>query len=177
MPRYVAFLRALNVGGHTVSMGRLVELFQDLDCRDVTTFIASGNVIFAADARPARLEQQLDRHLAAELGFPAEAFVRTIPELAAALVQSPFSEAEVGDAFALMIGFLRGRSTPVLIKAVAELSGPTDRLVLEGDTLYWLRTVQESDPKLAARLDKVLGRPITIRNVNTVRRILAKFAR
>lgn len=175
MPRYVAFLRAINVGGHTVPMAKLIQLFQDLDCTDVTSFIASGNIIFTSDTRPALLEKQLDRHLEAELGFPAESFVRPIPALAAVLAGIPFSETELESGFALMVGFLRASRKAGLADDVAELSGPRDRLVLDGDTLYWLRLVQDSDPRLSRKLDKVLGAPITFRNVNTVRRILDRL--
>ena len=73
MPRYVAFLRAINVGGHTVTMSRLVELFEALELEEITTFIASGNVLFSSRAKPAMLERQIDKHLHAELGYPAEA--------------------------------------------------------------------------------------------------------
>ena len=48
--RLVAFLRAINVGGHNVKMDRLRELFEALGLSNVETFIASGNVIF--DSRP-----------------------------------------------------------------------------------------------------------------------------
>ena len=45
MPKYVALLRAINVGGHTVKMDRLRRLFEELGFKNVETFIASGNVI------------------------------------------------------------------------------------------------------------------------------------
>ncbi len=46
MTRYVAFLRAINVGGRTVAMRELTRIFERLGFSDVGTFIASGNVIF-----------------------------------------------------------------------------------------------------------------------------------
>ena len=46
MPRYIAFLRALNVGGHTVKMDHLRSLFEALGFGGVESFIASGNIIF-----------------------------------------------------------------------------------------------------------------------------------
>ena len=49
MPRYIALLRAINVGGHTVKMDHLRRLFEALDLAAVETFIASGNVVFHAD--------------------------------------------------------------------------------------------------------------------------------
>jgi len=46
MPRYVAFLRAINVGGHVVTMAQLKRAFEAVPLASVETFIASGNVIF-----------------------------------------------------------------------------------------------------------------------------------
>jgi uncharacterized protein (DUF1697 family) len=175
MPRYVAFLRAINVGGHTVQMARLVELFEALELSDIATFIASGNVLFSSRAAPARLEQQIDKHLHAELGYPAEAFVRSITDLKLVLKQQAFPADQVEGAFALMIGFLRREPEDAVVRAVSRLAGRTDQLVFKGRELHWLRTEQESDPKLAQRLERTLGQPMTVRNANTVRRIVEKF--
>jgi uncharacterized protein (DUF1697 family) len=46
MPKYVAFLRAINVGGHTVKMDHLRRLFEALGFTNVETFIASSDVVF-----------------------------------------------------------------------------------------------------------------------------------
>jgi uncharacterized protein (DUF1697 family) len=48
MPKHIAFLRAINVGGHIVKMDHLRRLFEALELAEVETFIASGNVIFEA---------------------------------------------------------------------------------------------------------------------------------
>lgn len=175
MPRYVAFLRAINVGGHTVAMHRLVELFEALDCTEIATFIASGNVVFSSKARPDLLERQIDRHLQAELGYPAESFVRTLSDLQLILKQQAFPAVKVASAHALMIGFLRSTPPTDIQANIAKLAGPTDHLAIRGRELHWLRTMQDSDPKLAKRLEKTLGGPMTVRNVNTVQRIVAKF--
>jgi uncharacterized protein (DUF1697 family) len=46
MNKHIAFLRAINVGGHTVKMDTLRQLFESLGFTNVETFLASGNVIF-----------------------------------------------------------------------------------------------------------------------------------
>src|SRR3954464_12194003 len=82
MPRYVAFLRAINVGGHTVKMDRLRALFEELELANVKTFIASGNVLFDSAARNrAALESRIERHLEQALGSEVATFVRTTAEL------------------------------------------------------------------------------------------------
>lgn len=177
LTRHVAFLRAINVGGHTVTMGRLVELFEALGLDDVTTFIASGNVIFTSRSGVAALERRIDQHLQSELGYPAEVFLRTPDELQAILSYPAFPAKKVASAHALMIGFLRQKPSAAVAKAVTRLGGEADQLVINGRELYWLRPVQESDPKLGKLLERALGGPMTVRNVNTVRRLVAKYGK
>jgi uncharacterized protein (DUF1697 family) len=63
MPRYVAFLRAINVGGHIVKMDYLRSLFEELGFTNVETFIASGNVVFDSSYKnPASLEKKIEGH-------------------------------------------------------------------------------------------------------------------
>ena len=64
MTRYIAFLRAINVGGRTVKMDELRTLFAAMGFAGVATFIASGNVIFAADhPDAAALQLQIEGEL------------------------------------------------------------------------------------------------------------------
>lgn len=44
---YVALLRGINVGGkHRMPMNDLAEIFNVAKCKDVRTYIQSGNVVF-----------------------------------------------------------------------------------------------------------------------------------
>ena len=48
--RYVALLRGINVGGRTlVKMADLKACFEELGFEDVSTYIASGNILFESD--------------------------------------------------------------------------------------------------------------------------------
>src|ERR1051325_8283430 len=107
MQRYFAFLRAINVGGHTVKMDQLRTLFTALGFANVATFIASGNVIFEAPATDTQsLEAQIERHLVQALGYEVITFIRTAGELAAIAQYTPFPPAEQG-AHGLYISFLK----------------------------------------------------------------------
>ena len=69
MPRYVALLRAVNVGGRVVKMDQLRALFEAMKFKHVETFIASGNVVFDARTDDASaLEQANETHLQRPLG-------------------------------------------------------------------------------------------------------------
>ena len=98
MPKYVAFLRAINVGGHTVKMDYLRSLFEGIGFASVETFIASGNVIFDSKAKNTKtLEQKIERHLLAELGYAVTTFIRATSELTEIVDHDPFSK-EIGRA-------------------------------------------------------------------------------
>src|ERR1043166_2432444 len=93
--RLVAFLRAINVGGHTVTMERLRKEFEGMGFSGVETFIASGNVIFTARAgNPAALGKKIEARLRAALGYEVATFVRTAEEVAAVAGYQPFTPIE-----------------------------------------------------------------------------------
>ena len=78
MPRYAGLLRGLNVGGHRVRMDRLRGLFEDLGLEEVTTVLASGNVVFTTrSADLDGVEQVIERRLADQLGYEVATFLRT----------------------------------------------------------------------------------------------------
>src|SRR3712207_3124941 len=108
MPRFIALLRAINVGGHTVKMDHLRELFASLGFSNVETFIASGNVIFESPNTDAQaLERQIERHLRQALGYDVATFIRSTSELRAIADHRPFAAAELDAAgHTLYIAFL-----------------------------------------------------------------------
>ena len=92
MARYMAFLRAINVGGRTVKMDRLRELFEAMKFTDVSTFIASGNVVFdAPEQGSGRAWRGGSRSTSLQsLGYEVATFLRTPAELAAIAAFQPF---------------------------------------------------------------------------------------
>ena len=91
MPRYVAFLRAINVGGHVVKMDHLRTLFEEIGLTEVETFIASGNVLFNSPSKsgPA-LERKIEKQLRTALGYEVATFVRTHAEVQQVAAYEPF---------------------------------------------------------------------------------------
>jgi uncharacterized protein (DUF1697 family) len=179
MQKYVAFLRAINVGGHTLKMGHLRRLFEELGYKNVETFIASGNVIFDSPSKSVKaLEKTIENHLQSELGYRVDTFIRSIAELAKVAAHKPFSESELNkDGHILYIVFV-GTSPPnEMQKKLISCATPVDDFHCYGPEVYWLCRKKFSESEFSgARLEKVLGMPATIRNVNTVRRIVSKYS-
>lgn len=173
--RYIAFLRAINVGGHTVRMDRLRGLLEELGLRDVSTFIASGNVLFESPLPSEELEQQMAEHLHRSLGYEVGVFLRTPDELRSVLERVPFSEAEIKDG-KVHVCFLPAAPGAQAASEVAALSTSLHRLQVDGRELYWLAFGSIARPDVDERaLGRALGMPMTMRNLNTVRRILARL--
>ena len=176
MPRYIAFLRAINVGGHVVKMQRLKELFQQLGYDDVETFIASGNVIFTSPAKnSAALEEKIEQKLESELGYAVETFIRSDAEVAIAASHVPFDGAEPEES-TLYIGFLKLAPAQEPLQRLLAAQTPVDELRIAGRELYWRCRGGSNESKFSgATLEKTLGMATTLRNANTVRRLAAKY--
>ena len=174
MAKYVAFLRAINVGGHTVKMDHLRGLFESLGFTNVETVIASGNVIFNSTSRSApALEKKIESHLQEALGYEVITFVRSTNELKLAAQHRPFDDSEMDAAGnALYIGFLKGSPSEQAKRKLASLATEDDQFHFSGRELYWLRRKKFSDSKLSGPLlEKTLGMRTTLRNSTTVKRI------
>ena len=177
MPRYVAFLRAINVGGRVVKMDALRQALVSDGLANVDTFIASGNVLFdAAGKDPGRLERRIEAALAGALGYRVATFVRTLPELAAAAAHDPFPEA--GPGTALYIGFLKNAPGAAAIRTLLSLAGEVNTFDVHGREVYWLSRGRFGGVGMTrfdgARLEKIVGMEATLRNVSTVRKLAAK---
>ena len=177
MTRYVAFLRAINVGGHTVKMDALRKLFETWGGSNVETFIASGNVVFDTTRRSAEpTERSIEDHVRKALGYPVVTFLRTVPELAAVAAHTPFAQDELDTGGTLFVGFMKTAPGPSVARAVAALRNDVNDFAVRDRELYWLRrshlmqAISSGPP-----LEKLVGSPMTMRNVNTIRRLAAKY--
>lgn len=177
MSRYVALLRAINVGGHVVKMDKLRTLFEQLGLDDVETVIASGNVLFSSSAQNvAALEEKIERHLASALGYEVTTFVRTPAELQAVAGFDPFP-GMVEEGHTLSVAFLKQHPGTQVAERLHGMRTEYDELRVEGRELYWLARGRISDSKVwRTPMEKVLGGPATSRNVTTVRKLADKLS-
>lgn len=177
MQRYFAYLRAINVGGHTVKMDVLRQHFEALGLLNVETFIASGNVIFEVDGGDvAALEVLIEDTLKERLGYPVATFIRTPQELARIAAHQPFSASVFELAVAFNVAFLKSPLDETAVGRLAALENDIDRFHVEGREMYWLCQVRQSESKFSnAVLEKILGQPATMRNVNTIKKMVDRY--
>jgi uncharacterized protein (DUF1697 family) len=175
LPRFVAFLRAINVGGHTVRMEVLRRHFGELGFRDVTTFIASGNVAFATRAADREaLERKIERRLEDELGFEVATFIRTDQEVAAISAHRPFTPERIAEAKSVKVAFLARALDRDLQTRVLSLQTSFDDFHFHGRELYWLSRRRQGESTISnLALERAIAGRCTVRGVATVRKIAA----
>lgn len=82
MTTYVALLRGINVGGNSkVEMPRLKQVFEALGCKNVSTYINSGNVIFQDKQTPSKLVPQIETAIAKEFGLNVRVVLRDLANI------------------------------------------------------------------------------------------------
>ena len=104
MPRYVALLRAVNVGGTgKLPMTELKAMCVDEGFTDVQTYIASGNVVFSSKLGAPKVKAALEKRLHAYAGKPVGVAVRSADEIAAVLKANPFPKAPPNTTVAIFL--------------------------------------------------------------------------
>jgi len=104
MTRYIALLRAVNVGGTgKLPMANLKAMCLDAGFTRVETYIASGNVIFESKSAAARVKAELEARLQAYAKKPVGVVLRTAAEIAAVLKANPFPKAEPKFTYAIFL--------------------------------------------------------------------------
>src|SRR5690242_4273690 len=133
----VALLRGINVGGkNKLPMSDLRDLFTAAGCRDVRTYIQSGNVIFEADSAViASLPDDVSRQIAARFGYRVPVVLRTADEMEAVLRHNPFL-AEGVEEKTLYVLFLAGKPAADRIAALDPDRSPPNRFMVQGKEIY-----------------------------------------
>lgn len=169
--RRLALLRAINVGGRNkVPMADLRAVATELGYADVSTYIASGNLLFTSEDAPATVADVLSEALATHFGFGIDVVVLTADDLEAAQSRNPFLD---GDPKMVHVGFCNVDVAPETLARIRALAGPGERFDAQGKLLFLdFGSGGVANSKAAARL-ATLSRPgfTTARNMLTVRKL------
>jgi uncharacterized protein (DUF1697 family) len=166
----VALLRGVNVGGVTVKMADFAEVVRRLGYDDVTTVLASGNVLFSSTDAASTAKGRLEAALRERFGYEAWVHVLTHRKVRAIVDAYPFER--TADRHAYVVFILK----PELLDALlaVELDPTVDQAARGDGVLYW------STPK-GSTLDSAMGKAqgsgkhkpwLTTRNLNTLEKLL-----
>jgi len=178
MFRFIAFLRAINVGGgRTVKMQSLRQVFESLGFSKVGTFIASGNIVFETTTKKTKtLERKIERALKEALGYEVRTFVRGEAELAKIANFRSFPQSKFDETWQSNIIFLADNLNEKLKQNVNALRTHTDAFEVHRREIYWRRRRKQSGaPFSTVPLEKILGPAFTVRGANTIKKIVSKY--
>lgn len=162
MIRFVAFLRGINVGGHRkVPMADLRAVCPGTQ---VESYIASGNLIFAATGTAEEHSDVLMDRIKATFGFEVPVLVLAEKDIRAVLTDCPFPR----DAGKLVHAFLCYDTPEVDQTGVAALKTATEEVAVIGKTVWLHAPDGMGRSKLAAKLERLIGVGATARNLNTI---------
>jgi uncharacterized protein (DUF1697 family) len=171
MPKQIALLRAINVGGRNlIAMAELRQLFESLGFTGVKSLLQSGNLVFeSSEKSDAALERRLEAESEKRFGVAADYVVRTAREWDKIIAGNPFPKEAKADPGHLLLICLKSEPDPKNVKALqAAIRGP-EYVQAVGKQLFAVYPAGIGKSKLTINLiEKTLGTRGTGRNWNTV---------
>jgi uncharacterized protein (DUF1697 family) len=178
MNSYIAFLGGINVGGHRVKMDHLCRILEGLCFSNVSSFIASGNVLFeVASSDTAGLETAIESHLRESLGYAVQVLVRVPREVETNVANRPFARHELENpAHTLHVSFLRRALNEEEADTIFSLRTAMDDFHVRGRELYWLCRGKTSESLVKWQaFGRKIATPSTARNIKMLRRLIAAY--
>jgi len=155
MATYVALLRGIMPTNPNMKGERLKEVFESLDFKNVSTVIASGNVVFDSPSKDtAALEAKIEKALPKQLGFSSTTMIRSKQELEALVKKDPFKGVKDEKPNYLIVTFFKDHRKE--LTTVINLE--------EGKT-----------PEFMRQLEKEHGKELTTRTWKTIGRIVDRM--
>jgi uncharacterized protein (DUF1697 family) len=170
MARYVALLRGINVGGNNlIKMTALKACFEKQGFDDVATFIASGNVLFTADAAgAAKHAHRIEAALSATFKYAASVVLRSGKEMRDIVARAPSGFGKQPEKYRYNVIFLKAPLTAAAAIKDVPVNPEVDTASVGPGVLYFSNLMAKASK---SRLSKIASRHIykslTIRNWNT----------
>jgi uncharacterized protein (DUF1697 family) len=176
MTRYIALLRGINVGGkNPIKMETLRECLMAAGLHDVSTYIASGNVLFTGPNSLKKVEEIFDTALGDAFGYEGPTVIVSESDYKIIIQEAPRGFGSTPDALHSDVAFLKApyRSAEVIKDVVAlNLRENVDTVAAGTKALYFTRVSAE---RTKSRMSKITELPsyksMTIRSWTTVQKI------
>lgn len=173
--QYCAFLRGVNVKGTNMKMAEVCQVFKDAGMEDVSSVLASGNIIFSSDKNAVELKKNLEKAMSEYFNYEAFLFIKTGEETELFWTKNPFEKNENFHTYAF-VGIENVEN--ILLNEFENASkSENEKAEIVNNIFYW--QVSKGNT-LDSSFGKVLGKKslkdqFTSRNINTFEKILKKF--
>lgn len=175
MENYCAFLRGVNVNGTSMKMIEVSKVFADAEMEDISTVLATGNIIFSSNKNRSDLKHILEKEMSNYFNYEAFLFLKTKKEVADIFSKNPFIKSEDNHIY-IFVG-IEGIENLLLEEFIQSTESENEKGAIVQQTFYW--QVAKGNT-LDSNFGKVLGKKylkekMTSRNLNTIEKTLKKF--
>jgi uncharacterized protein (DUF1697 family) len=179
MIRYIAFLRAINVGGSKlIKMTELNQMFLSMGFHDVKTYIQSGNVIFLSEEQELTgSNKKIENLLRSKLGYDVTVILRTFHDVETIVNLNPFEKAPVRRNTKLYISFLTKAPAPLPILPITSIKDGLEIFQIINREAFILS--HEINGRFGFPnnfIEKVLNTTATTRNWTTISQMIASYS-
>lgn len=173
--KYCAFLRGVNVKGTNMKMADVCQVFKDAGMKEVTSILASGNIVFSSDKNAEELKVILEKTMSEHFSYEAFLFIKSHKETEAFWKSIPFEK----NADFHIYGFvgISGVESTLMQEFEKAAQAENEKAEIVNEIFYW--QVPKGNT-LESTFGKVLGKKnlkdqFTSRNVNTFEKVLKKM--
>jgi uncharacterized protein (DUF1697 family) len=172
MGTWIALIRGINVGASgRLSMGALSKLFEQAGCKDIRTYVQSGNVVFNARVDSTeRFAEGIGSAIERQHGFRPAVRLISASALRRVIALNPYPEAESVPQ-SLHVFFLEDKPKKSALARAERLTSPTESFTTSGSTLYLHAPDGIARSKFVKGIDKALDMSTTSRNWRTVTKL------
>jgi uncharacterized protein (DUF1697 family) len=165
MKTFIALFRGINVGGRNkLPMKELTPLLEQHDCKNVITYIQTGNVIFQRESAPDNFSSLVETHF----GFKPSVMILTKDEYLQAVTNNPFPTFSGKE---VHFYFCKGLPSPDVDKINTVKAASENYRIIEN--VFYLHAPDGiGRSKLITNIEKCLGVAATGRNLNTVSKLV-----
>jgi len=166
--RYVALLRGINVGGRTlVKMADLKACFEELGFEDVSTYIASGNVLFESGEDAAGLATMIEAAIEERFELPVKVVV--LDRASYARIVKAIPKPWIGDAsLRANVAFVRrGTDAKAVVRDLEPDPAVEEVKAIKGAILWATRRDALNQSVMRKLIGGATYKELTVRNLNT----------
>ncbi|AZA76672.1 DUF1697 domain-containing protein [Chryseobacterium sp. G0186] len=173
--KYCAFLRGVNVKGTNMKMADVCQVFKDAGMEEVSSILASGNIVFSSDKKVEDLKRILEKAMSERFSYEAFLFIKSQEETEIFWNSIPFEKNENSHIYAF-VG-MPGVENILMEEFQKATQTENEKAEIINDIFYW--QVSKGNT-LDSTFGKVLGKKslkdqLTSRNINTFEKILKKM--
>lgn len=172
MTKYIAFLRGINVGKIRIKMADLKSAFEDMGCKEVKTYLQTGNVVFDSGKSISELKTILEKGLSGTFKYEAYVLLYVFESLSDMIAKYPMQRDETHHAYLV---FIDKAEVFEELKTIAQGLEEGSKSMAFGDQIiYWKVPIGQSlDTPFSNVLAKAKYKSsVTVRNINTLEKMV-----